>query len=58
MPADSSNPANRLIEMEQVASLGGGVSRIKRQHDKRCRDNRNQTIVVTFNHRIDKCFTD
>jgi propionyl-CoA carboxylase beta chain len=34
MQADSSNPANRLMEMEQVASLGGGVSRIERQHDK------------------------
>ena len=30
----SSDPANRLMEMEQVASLGGGVSRIERQHDK------------------------
>jgi acetyl-CoA carboxylase carboxyltransferase component len=34
MQADSSNPANRLMEMEQVASLGGGVARIERQHDK------------------------
>ena len=34
MQADSSNPANRLLEMEQAASLGGGVSRIERQHDK------------------------
>jgi acetyl-CoA carboxylase carboxyltransferase component len=34
MPADSNNPTDRLLAMEQAASLGGGVARIQRQHDK------------------------
>jgi propionyl-CoA carboxylase beta chain len=34
MQADSSNPAGRLLEMEQTASLGGGAARIARQHEK------------------------
>jgi acetyl-CoA carboxylase carboxyltransferase component len=33
MSADR-HPADKLMEMEQVASLGGGVSRIQRQHEK------------------------
>jgi len=34
MPADKQDPFDKLMHMEQVASLGGGVSRIKRQHDQ------------------------
>jgi propionyl-CoA carboxylase beta chain len=34
MPADTQDPFDRLMEMEQAASLGGGVSRIERQHGK------------------------
>jgi acetyl-CoA carboxylase carboxyltransferase component len=33
MSADK-NPADKLMEMEQVVSLGGGISRIQRQHER------------------------
>ena len=32
--ADKKHPMDRLLGMEQAASLGGGVSRIQRQHEK------------------------
>jgi acetyl-CoA carboxylase carboxyltransferase component len=33
-PAEQKHPMDPLLEMEQAASLGGGIARIQRQHDK------------------------